>query len=266
MPAQSAAPGQRPRVCTLAEPCHQDGCPACYPKVATWCGHTGRYQVTAILCGRRGWSDRMMRCETCGREYLASELAAYRTGHQHTQPRGAKPPAGAIIDHPAHERAGPTGRTGSMNAPITPTGHPEAAQPGELTETKAEDLGEGHIMGNLTQDPELRFTPTGRAVARLRLAYTPRAKNPETGRWADGETEFYDLQVWGKQGERCAEFLRRGDRVVAAGTYTRRTWQGRDGLDHQTVELTVKDIGPSMLFRGVQVNRDEPAKDGASND
>lgn len=236
------------------------------PLDVPWCGHTGRYQVTAIMCGARGWSDRMMRCEECGREYLASVLAEIRTGHHHKQPRGAKPPPGATRDRPAHERAGASERTRGMNAPITQTGNPEARQQGQRADHPTEDLGEGHVMGNLTDDPELRFTGTGRAVARLRVAYTPRVKDDASGRWKDGDTEFYDINAWGPQGERCAEHLQRGDRVVATGTWTKRKWEDREGKERESVELTARDIGPSLLFRGAAIVRERPGQGGASHE
>ena len=119
----------------------------------------------------------------------------------------------------------------------------------------AEELGEGHISGNLTQDPELRYTPTGRAVTKMRLAYSQRVKNPGTNRWEDGPPEYYDIDVWGKQGENCAEAFIRGDRVVAVGTWFRRSWTTRDGEQRTSVTLTARDIGPSCLFRQVSINR-----------
>jgi single-strand DNA-binding protein len=128
-----------------------------------------------------------------------------------------------------------------------------------------EDMGEGHISGNLTEDPSLRFTPTGRAVANLRLAYTPRVKDDDTGRWSDGETEFYSVTVWGTQGEHCAEHLQRGDRVVAVGRWSKRFWEDREGEQRESVELTAQDIGPSLLFRGAIVKRTDRNR-GARSD
>jgi single-strand DNA-binding protein len=116
-------------------------------------------------------------------------------------------------------------------------------------------LGEGHVSGNLTQDPELRFTPTGRAVVKLRVAYSQRIKDSGSGQWRDGEPTFYDVDVWGKQGENCAEALQRGDRIVACGEWFRRTWQTRDGEPRQSVSLTARDIGPSLLFKLAAVAR-----------
>lgn len=144
-----------------------------------------------------------------------------------------------------------------MNAPITEPGNAKERAKAKANETVRERVGAGHIMGNLTQDPELRFTPTGRAVCQLRLAYTPRVQNDDGKGWHDGPTEFYDVQVWGPQGERCAELLVKGDRVVAAGTWTRESFVNRKGEDAEVVRLTAQDVGPSLLFRGASVHRDQ---------
>jgi single-strand DNA-binding protein len=121
-------------------------------------------------------------------------------------------------------------------------------------------------MGNLTADPELRFTPTGRAVARLRVAWTPRIKAAGSDRYVDGPTEFYDLDVWGNQGERCAEHLQRGDRVVATGNWTKHLWKDREDNQRESYCLTARDIGPSLLFRGATIQRDQAAEGEASRD
>lgn len=152
-----------------------------------------------------------------------------------------------------------------MSVPVSPTGNPDARLPAQTQDRQTEEMGEGHIMGNLTQDPELRYTPTGRAVTRLRLAWTPRVKNPQTSTYHDGPTEYYDLDVWGAQGERCAELLQRGDRVVAAGTWTKRTWEDKEGNEREAYSLTARDIGPSLLFRGAAVDRTKKAEGQAVN-
>lgn len=153
-----------------------------------------------------------------------------------------------------------------MNAPITAPGHPEAKQEGPPANTEVEDLGPGHIMGNLCDDPELRYTPSGRAVTKIRLAYRDRIKDPKTDKWSDGPPEFYTLNVWGNQAERCAEVLARGDRVVAAGSWSRRPWIDREGQARESVELTVKDIGPSLLFRSAEIERPDKDPGETQND
>lgn len=147
-----------------------------------------------------------------------------------------------------------------MGVPISTNDRPQGEPAPASDERPPEELGDGYIVGNLTEDPELRFTPTGRAVAKLRVAYTTRVKDTDTGRWADGDTEFYTVTVWGQQGEHCAEHLQRGDRIVAAGTWTKRFWTSREGEARESVELTARDVGPSLLFRGAIVKRSDRTK------
>ena len=78
------------------------------------------------------------------------------------------------------------------------------AKPAKDTNTRTA-LGMGSLAGNLTADPELRYTSTGRAVCKMRIAYTPRQQNPETNNWVDGPAQFFDVTAWGKLGEHCAE-------------------------------------------------------------
>jgi len=153
-----------------------------------------------------------------------------------------------------------------MNVPLTAPGHPEAKQTAPATSTEIEDLGPGHITGNLTEDPELRFTPTGRAVAKVRVCYRDRIKDPKTEKWFDGEPEFYTLNVWGKQAENVADVFTKGDRIVAAGSWSKRPWTNREGQRMVSVELTVRDIGPSLLFRSATIERPDKDAEGARDD
>lgn len=153
-----------------------------------------------------------------------------------------------------------------MSVPITEPGHPEAKQEAPAREHQPEDLGDGHIFGNLTEDPELRYTPTGRAVAKMRVCYRARIKNPANGEWFDGEPEFYTLNVWGPQGERCAEVFAKGDRIVAAGSWSKRPWTDREGQERVSVELTVRDCGPSLLFRSASIDRPDEDTTGGRHD
>ena len=102
------------------------------------------------------------------------------------------------------------------------------------------------ITGNLTADPELRFTPTGRPVAAFTIASTPRFPDRTTGEWQDGETWFVRCSAWGDTAENVAASLNRGNAVVAAGRLRCRTWEDKDGGKRATVEMTVDDIGPSL--------------------
>ncbi len=102
------------------------------------------------------------------------------------------------------------------------------------------------ITGNLTADPELRFTATGRPVASFTIASTPRFPDRGTGEWKDGETWFVRCSAWGDTAENIAASLSRGNAVVATGRLRCRTWEDKDGGKRATVEMTVDDIGPSL--------------------
>lgn len=142
-----------------------------------------------------------------------------------------------------------------MNAPAKGKTADAGQQAKPADANPREALGDGHVSGNLTADPELRYTPTGRAVCRLRVAYTPRVQDPDSGKWVDGETEFYSLDAWGQQGENCAEHLAKGDRIVACGQWQRRTYEDDQGNSRSVIEMQVRDLGPSLLFRGARVIR-----------
>jgi single-strand DNA-binding protein len=98
------------------------------------------------------------------------------------------------------------------------------------------------IMGNLGADPELRFTASGQAVASLRIADTPRKKNP-AGEWVDGETLWMGVTIWGRDAESAVEQLRKGDKVIAHGRIGSRTWTDRDGNERTSVEMVAEHIG-----------------------
>ena len=102
------------------------------------------------------------------------------------------------------------------------------------------------VTGNLTADPELRFTPTARPVAAFTIANTPRFPNRQTGEWQDGETWFVRCSAWGDTAENIAASLSKGNAVVATGRLRCRTWEDKDGGKRATVEMTVDDIGPSL--------------------
>jgi single-strand DNA-binding protein len=102
------------------------------------------------------------------------------------------------------------------------------------------------ITGNLTADPELRYTPSGRAVASFTIANTPRFPDRETGQWNDGETWFVRCSAWGDLGENLAASLSKGAAVVATGRLRSRSWETDEGAKRSVVEMTVDDIGPSL--------------------
>jgi single-strand DNA-binding protein len=101
------------------------------------------------------------------------------------------------------------------------------------------------ITGNLTAEPELRFTPAGRPVASFTIANTPRFPD-ESGQWKDGETWFVRCSAWGDLAENVINSLSKGTAVVAAGRLRARTWETNEGEKRATVEFTVDDIGPSL--------------------
>ena len=107
---------------------------------------------------------------------------------------------------------------------------------------------------NLTADPELRYTPSARPVAHLRLAINSRRRTAE-GEWVDAPTTYLDGTVWGEQAERTAARLQKGDRVVVAGALVTRTWTGDDGTERRKLEVAIDELGASLLFRDVNITR-----------
>lgn len=116
-------------------------------------------------------------------------------------------------------------------------------------------LGPGSIAGTLCMDPTMTFSPGGKAITKVRLAVSKRIQDPVTRVWSDGETEFTDVTVWGKQGENVMESLSKGDRVVVNGIWQEDEWEGRDGEQQRRRTLSARDIGPSLLFRQAMVQR-----------
>lgn len=102
------------------------------------------------------------------------------------------------------------------------------------------------ITGNLTADPELRFTPTGQAAASFTIASTPRYRDSGSGEWKDGETWFVRCTAWRDLGSNIAECLTRGSAVVATGRLRARSWEADDGTRRTVIEMTIDDLGPSL--------------------
>jgi single-strand DNA-binding protein len=111
------------------------------------------------------------------------------------------------------------------------------------------------VTGNLTADPELRYTPAGRPVASFTIANTPRYPDRGTGEWKDGETWFVRCSAWGDLGENIAASLTRGAAVVAVGRLGYRGWESKEGEKRGAVELTVDDIGPSLRRAAAKVTK-----------
>lgn len=102
------------------------------------------------------------------------------------------------------------------------------------------------VAGNLTDDPELRFTPAGAAVANFRVASTPRTYDKQAGEWRDGESLFLTCSAWRQTAEHVAESLTRGARVIVQGRLKQRSYEDRDGVRRTVYELDVDDVGPSL--------------------
>jgi single-strand DNA-binding protein len=111
------------------------------------------------------------------------------------------------------------------------------------------------VVGNLTDDPELRFTPSGAAVANFTVASTPRSFNKQSNEWEDGEALFLRCSIWRQAAENVAESLQRGMRVVVQGRLRARTWETREGEKRTSFEIDVEEIGPSLKFATAKVNR-----------
>jgi single-strand DNA-binding protein len=110
------------------------------------------------------------------------------------------------------------------------------------------------LVGNLTADPELRFTPSGLPVTSLRVAVTPRSRQ-EDGSWTDGETSFHTVNVWRDQAEHAVDTLTKGARVLVVGRLKERTWTDQDGTEHQVTELDAEEVGPSLRWATAKVTR-----------
>ncbi len=102
------------------------------------------------------------------------------------------------------------------------------------------------VIGNLVDDPELRFTPAGHAVAKFRIASTPRTFDKQANEWKDGDSLFLTCSVWRKLAENCAESLRRGMRVIARGQLKQRSYEDREGVKRTVYELDADEVGPSL--------------------
>lgn len=103
------------------------------------------------------------------------------------------------------------------------------------------------LIGNLVDDPELRYTPAGVAVAAFRVASTPRTFDRQTNEWKDGESLFLTCSAWRQLGENVAASLARGARVIVQGRLKQRSYEDREGVKRTVFEVDVEDVGPSLL-------------------
>ena len=109
------------------------------------------------------------------------------------------------------------------------------------------------IVGNLVGDPELRYTPTGQAVATFRVASTPRFRDNTTGEWKDGDSLFLTCNVWRQAAENVAESLQRGMRVIVSGRLRQRSYETREGEKRTVYEIEVDEVGPSLRSASAKV-------------
>ncbi|WP_232677192.1 single-stranded DNA-binding protein [Nocardioides sp. R-C-SC26] len=111
------------------------------------------------------------------------------------------------------------------------------------------------VVGNLVDDPELRFTPSGAAVANFRIASTPRTFDRQTNDWKDGEALFLSCSVWRQAAENVAESLQKGMRVVVQGRLKQRSYETPQGEKRTVFELEVEEVGPSLKYATAKVQR-----------
>lgn len=112
------------------------------------------------------------------------------------------------------------------------------------------------VVGNLTADPELRFTPSGAAVANFTVASTPRTFDRQTNEWTDAETLFMRCSVWREAAENVAESLNRGTRVVVTGRLVSRSWEDKEtGQKRSVMEMQVDEVGPSLRYATAKVTK-----------
>ncbi|MEY4348538.1 MAG: hypothetical protein RIS43_957 [Actinomycetota bacterium] len=121
------------------------------------------------------------------------------------------------------------------------------------------------FVGNLTSDPELRFTPSGAAVANFTVACTPRTLDKNTNEWKDGETTFLRCQVWRQYAENVAESLTRGARVIVTGRLKQRSYETKEGEKRTSIEVDVEDIGPALRNATCKITKSAGATSSRSD-
>jgi single-strand DNA-binding protein len=109
------------------------------------------------------------------------------------------------------------------------------------------------ITGNLTDDPEVTFTPNGQAVCNFRLAVTPRVRDGDT--WRDGDTSFFRITAWRQLAEHVGDSLAKGDRVIVQGQLRSRAWETPEGERRSVVEVTAEEVGPSLRWATAKPER-----------
>src|SRR5687768_3004823 len=120
------------------------------------------------------------------------------------------------------------------------------------------------LVGNLTADPELRFTPSGAAVANFTVASTPRTFDRQTNEWRDGDAMFLNCAVWRQAAENVAESLQKGMRVIVQGRLRSRSYETREGERRTVFEIDVDEIGPALRYATAKVSRNASGQAGGS--
>lgn len=118
------------------------------------------------------------------------------------------------------------------------------------------------IVGNLTGDPELKYTPSGKPVTDVRIASTPRVYDKATNKWVDGDGLFLTCNIWGEMALNAAETLTKGMRVIVQGTLAQRSYENRNGEKRTVYEVRVDEVGPSLKFATAQVRRNQGNQGG----
>lgn len=122
------------------------------------------------------------------------------------------------------------------------------------------------VVGNLTNEPELRFTPSGAAVASFTVASSSRVLDKTTNEWKDGDTVFMRCSVWRQYAENVAESLQKGMRVIATGRLKQRSYETREGEKRTVVEMDVDDVGPALRYATAKVNKVQRTGGGFGGD
>jgi len=119
------------------------------------------------------------------------------------------------------------------------------------------------ILGNLTRDPELRFTPNGTAVASFGLAVNRNIQNKNSGEW-ETRVDFFNVTAWYKLAENCAESLSKGDRVLVSGRLSQDSWESKDGQKRSTVRIIATVVAPSLEFASCRIEKNPRLEEGIS--
>lgn len=132
----------------------------------------------------------------------------------------------------------------------TAKAQPEAAP---KPDTGRVDKGPGSLAGNLTRDPELRYTPSGKAVVSMRVAVSERKFNERSQKWEDTPADYFDVTVWEPMAEHVAESLSKGQRIVAEGRWESQTWTDKESTIQERIVFVATDLGPSLKFADARV-------------